>query len=109
MSSQEVMREYQQYIKTDPLSPYVFMKNKDRREFFRRSIIALDDNSYQIRYTTTDVMDGIRKKPKHWIAVLAFTYSEDNIPQTDEHKFLNIVGFEVTSYQREQEIIYEGG
>ena len=108
MSSEEMMGQYVSFIMNDPMSPYISIGKKGHREFYRRSIISLDENRYQIRYTTTDVIEGDRKKPKHWIAVLTFTYSESNVPEAEEDKFYNIVGFMVTGYKREQEIIYEG-
>jgi len=73
------------------------------REVFRKSIIALEDDRYQVRFSTRDVVGGTATKFKHWVSIIEFTYTQSNIPTNDRDVYINTVGFMVTKYTKQRE------
>ena len=106
LSSEDHAREYQDFLDNHPDSPLRLGRN-DKREFALRTLIPLEEGLIQMRFTTTDIVNGQKGKPVLWIATMRYTFSPENVPSNKEDKYFNPVGFMVTDYTREPEILQE--
>lgn len=104
LSSQASADEYQKFLDDDPDSPTKLGRN-DSRKFSLRTLIPLEEGLMQARFTTTDTKNGMEQDPKTWIATIYYGYSANNVPTDKENRFFNPVGFMVTDYSRDPEII----
>lgn len=103
-NSDQLNSVYMEWFRNSPDAHYRKLGKQGIRSVHRKSIVKLDDNRYQIRFSTTDTKNGKASKPKHWVSILEFTYSESNIPNREEDLHINTVGFMVTKYIKQKEI-----
>lgn len=67
-----------------------------------------DTNTATVRFTTQVVRDnGIREPEQFWIATLAYRYV--NSKMTEAQRRVNPLGFQVTSYRVDPEVVARGG
>lgn len=102
-NSNDVNQLYMDWFKSDE-SHWKTLGKTGLREVSQKSIVKLDEHRYQIRFWTKDSNAGVSNPIKHWVAILEFTYSPENIPQKAEDQHLNTVGFTVTKYIKQREI-----
>jgi len=67
-----------------------------------KSVSPLDGNSAMVRFETTRRdAGGQLQPPLAWVAVIKYRFSAE--PMRSEDRFVNPLGFQVTSYRRDQE------
>lgn len=99
-----VFREYHEYFGThNDASPLHVYGSKAVVEIKIKTVAFLGDELASIRYTKTIKWKDDRRKKSHWIATLGFKYI--NEPATQEQRFINPLGFKVTSYRNDPEVI----
>lgn len=108
LSSDAHAKDYKHFMDNSPDSPMQLLKSGDKRELHVNSIIPLSNDQLQLRFTTTDTISGMKQPAEPWISVLTFGYSASNVPKDQQNRFENPVGYMVTDYQRELEIIQVG-
>lgn len=71
-----------------------------------KSVQVPDDRTAIIRFSTRNI--GQKAAPDtHWVALMHFRYSQGAM--SNELRFDNPLGFQVTDYRRDQELVSEGG
>jgi len=71
-------------------------------QVFVKSVSLLNERTAEVRFSTTEkTLD--RELEHHWVGIVRFRYSGE--PARNEWRFDNPLGFQVTSYRRDQESI----
>lgn len=66
-----------------------------------KSVSFLNRRTAQVRFASTETM-RTTKKEDAWVAIVSFRFV--NLPETEEERFINPVGFQVTAYRVDQEL-----
>jgi type IV secretion system protein VirB8 len=61
----------------------------------------LNKRTAQVRFASTETT-RTTKKDDGWVAIVSFRFV--NLPETEEERFINPVGFQVTAYRVDQEL-----
>lgn len=69
-----------------------------------KSLQLLTDDTAQVRFQTIKTFNG-RDTIEHWVAVLTFRYVQKPTALAD--RFQNPLGFQITRYRRDQELVTE--
>lgn len=73
-----------------------------------KSVSALAEDRSMIRFATTIVdARGNAQDPQHWVAIVGHTFTSAAMSEAD--RYLNPLGFQVTSYRRDPETLPEEG
>jgi hypothetical protein len=67
-----------------------------------KSVSFLNSHTAQVRFTSTETMRA-SKSTDAWVAILSFRFV--NLPETEEERFINPLGFQVTAYRLDQELV----
>jgi type IV secretion system protein VirB8 len=66
-----------------------------------RSVSFLNKRTAQVRFASTETTHTTKKEDS-WVAIVSFHFV--NLPETEEERFINPVGFQVTAYRIDQEL-----
>lgn len=107
LSNNAARDEFLAYYDSAPDSKPKLFKAGDRRVLHVKAVIKLDDGQVQVHWSATDYLKGKVQPAKHFISTLRYSYSADAVPSDPEYKLENLVGFQITSYQRESATLTE--
>lgn len=93
---------------TNPQSPLSYLPNGARIQTEVKSVSALANGRSMVRFTTTRIDRGAAPQPaQHWVAVIAYDFTAASMSEAD--RYINPLGFQVTSYRRDAETLPEAG
>jgi type IV secretion system protein VirB8 len=87
---------------TNPASPLNRYQTHTVRTVRVRSVSLLNARTAQVRFASTEVM-RTAKSEATWVAIVSFRFV--NLPESEEERFLNPLGFQVTAYRIDQEVV----
>jgi type IV secretion system protein VirB8 len=92
----------------NPLSPLAYLPKGSTIRVEVKSVSPLADGRAMIRFSTT-VRDanGQLQAPQHWVSLVGYSFSSS--PMAEGDRYLNPLGFQVTSYRRDPETLPEEG
>lgn len=94
----------QQMQASNPASPLLVYPRNAIVDVRIKSVSPIGSNAALVRFET--VRSDARAQPQppsEWVAVIRYRYS--NAPMSLEDRFVNPLGFQVTSYRKDQEVI----
>jgi type IV secretion system protein VirB8 len=104
MSGGQESRLFRQWADpSSPSSPIRIYGAQTRRTIRIRSIAFLNSDTAQIRFTATEERVSAPPKMSDWIATLAYRFGF--APAQDAERLVNPLGFSVTHYRIDQEVI----
>ncbi len=103
-SSPSVYNEFKNYTKLQNMDDLFglysdFIKN----EFKIRSIQKLHDNTFQVRFTVEFTQKDGNSIRKNKIAIMSYRYA--SLEMNDQQRYVNPLGFQVTSYRVDDEYV----
>jgi type IV secretion system protein VirB8 len=101
-SAQEQERFSQLYKGSNPQSPQVLLGQFGTARVTVKTVSMLSDKVMSIRYLK-EITRGEERSVSHWIATLTFSYVNANLSTTD--RYINPLGFAVTDYRNDPEVI----
>lgn len=109
MSAGKVRERYQREIDaSSSLSPLSYMSNGAVLKTNIKSISDLGDKRAMVRFTTTRTDPGMdAQAPQHWVAIIGYEFTSAQMSEAD--RYVNPLGFQVTSYRRDAETLPEEG
>jgi type IV secretion system protein VirB8 len=94
----------QQMQVSNPQSPLVLYPRAATIDVRVRSVSPIGSNAAMVRFETVRSDAGAQPQPPSaWVAVIRYRYS--NAPMSLENRFVNPLGFQVTGYRKDQEIL----
>lgn len=91
---------------TNSQSPLSYLRPGDALRTEVKSVSSLSSDRAMLRFATTTVdARGRRQEPQHWVALVTYEYS--NAAMSEGDRYLNPLGFQVTSYRRDPETLTE--
>ncbi len=105
MSSQDEAKKFDDSVSNgNPTSPVERYKTTMTRTVRISSVSFLDQKkkTVQVRFVTTDTGRN-ETKENYWVAILTFRYI--NAPMDENDRLNNPLGFQITSYRIDQELI----
>jgi type IV secretion system protein VirB8 len=92
----------------NPRSPLAYLPERSVIRTEIRSVSILARDRAMVRFTTTRIDPWAEPQPgEYWVAVISYTFSAAEMSEDD--RFLNPLGFQVTRYRRDAETIAEDG
>lgn len=92
----------------NPLSPLAYLPQRAILKTRIKSVSSLNGNRAMVRFTTTRIDPGATPQPdQHWVAVIGYEFSAAQM--SEEDRYVNPLGFQVTSYRRDAETLPEEG
>ena len=88
---------------SNPLSPLVVFGRETRRLIRIKSIAFLNDHTAQLRFTATVQRSSSNPNLSDWIATVAFKFGP--VPALEADRLVNPLGFSVTHYRIDQEVV----
>ena len=67
-----------------------------------KSVSFLNRRTAQVRFASMETA-RTAKKEETWVAIVSFRFV--NLPETEEERFINPLGFQVTAYRVDQELV----
>lgn len=106
MSTGTAWDDYNRMYKSEgDINPIERYGRKTRVNVTVKNISFLNRNTASVRFQTTS-KDSLSEKRNHYVAIVGFRYV--NQPLKLKDRFENPLGFQVTSYRRDEEIIAGG-
>lgn len=98
---------YQRLINaSNPLSPLASQPQGTLIRTEIKSVSILNPDRAMVRFVTTRADQGnLPQETQHWVAIIRFGFS--NAEMSAEDRYVNPLGFQVTSYRRDPETIKE--
>ena len=87
---------------TNMASPLNRYQNHTVRAVRVKSVSFLNRRTAQVRFASTETA-RTAKKEETWVAIVSFRFV--NLPETEEERFINPLGFQVTAYRIDQELV----
>jgi len=100
--SKEGLRVDSWLATTNPSSPLNRYQNHTVRSVRVRSVSFLNARTAQVRFASTETLQTT-KKEDNWVAIVSFRFV--NLPEGEEERFINPLGFQVTAYRVDQELV----
>jgi|SRR5581483_6177215 len=100
--SKEGLRVDSSLVTTNPSSPLNRYQNHTVRSVRVRSVSFLNTRTAQVRFASTEAQQTT-KKEENWVAIISFRFV--NLPESEEERFINPLGFQVTAYRVDQELV----
>jgi len=94
---------HQQIASNNPASPVVLYGSQAKRYVRIKSISFLSDKAAQVRFTALERRGSSPDKVSDWIATLAFDLG--GVSSSEEDRLINPLGFVVSSYRIDQEVV----
>jgi type IV secretion system protein VirB8 len=89
---------------SNPQSPLVLYPRTSVIDVRVKSVSPLGKNAALVRFETVRKDAGAQPQPPSaWVAVIRYRYSD--APMSLEDRFVNPLGFQVTSYRKDQEVL----
>ncbi|MCK0127544.1 VirB8/TrbF family protein [Erythrobacter sp. F6033] len=109
MSDTVVGQQYSRAMSaTNPSSPLAYLPSRAMISTEIKSVSTLDGNRAMVRFVTTRNDPGARSQPsQHWVAVIGYQFVTAEMSEAD--RYLNPLGFQVTSYRRDPETLPQEG
>lgn len=106
-SDGRVREAYQRTMNAaNPASPLSALPTGSAIRTQVKSISALGEGRALVRFLTTQVDQGAAPQPpQHWAAIVNFGFSNAEMSEAD--RYVNPLGFQVTSYRRDAETLPE--
>lgn len=106
-SAPEARRRYASEMQAgNPQSPLAYLPRRAVLRTEVRSISALGAGRSLVRFSTTRIDPGAQPQPpQHWAAVISYEFSGAAMSEAD--RLINPLGFQVTRYRRDAEILPE--
>lgn len=102
LSNKTAAEKYVHWIKKSPRSPLRIYKKDETRSVYITAMNHLNTNAVHVEFETTDTLRKTTQK-RYWAAVLDFEFV--NLPEDNEFRFDNPLGFQVTNYRKDQKVI----
>lgn len=103
MSDGQALKEYQElWAATNPDNPSIKLGRKASIDIKIKSVAFINDKTATIRFLR-EVRENDRVKTSHWNAVIQFRYSQKPMQMRD--RFSNPLGFQVTNYRVNPEVL----
>ncbi len=103
MSDMDALSEFKElWARSNPNNPSLVYKDKTQVDITIKSIVLLNKNTATIRFERKE-RTRTKLKTTHWQATLGFKYV--NTPTKFSHRMENPLGFKVTSYRIDQELV----
>ncbi|MEM7621215.1 MAG: type IV secretion system protein [Pseudomonadota bacterium] len=103
MSDGQALKEYQElWTATNPNNPSIKLGRKASIDIKIKSVSFINDKTATIRFLR-EVRENDRVKTSHWNAVIQFRYSQKPMQMRD--RFSNPLGFQVTNYRVNPEVL----
>lgn len=106
MSDENVSREYEEYMKNDPRSPYKTLEEKEHDDIYIVDMNHLNDSSVLSHVDITHYRKNAKPKRTRWAVVMDFEWK--GIPTDNEYRYFNPAGFTVTRFRKDQQLIESG-
>jgi len=106
MSSDAVGKEYVEYMKNDPRSPYKTFEKKEHDDIYIIDMNHLNASSVLAHVDITSYRNNVKPKRTRWAVVMDFKWK--GIPTDNEYRYFNPAGFSVTRYRKDQMLIESG-
>lgn len=108
-SDSNVAAGYQRLMEVgNPSSPLSFLSRGSTLKTEVRSISGLTDGQAMVRFTTTQAdARGNTQTPQYWVAIISYDFVSAEMSEAD--RYINPLGFRVTSYRRDAETLPEDG
>ena len=100
---------YQQRMNaSNPNSPLAYLSRGAVISTEIKSISNLAEDRAMVRFATTQT-DGLGRaqQPQHWVAIVTYGFTAAEMSEAD--RYVNPLGFQVTSYRRNAETLTEEG
>nr|WP_298929430.1 VirB8/TrbF family protein [uncultured Erythrobacter sp.] len=109
MSDNAVRQQYNRAMDaSNPSSPLAFLPRRAMISTEIKSVSSLDNSRAMVRFTTARTDPGAAPQPsQHWVAVIGYRFVAAEMSEAD--RYLNPLGFQVTSYRRDAETLPEEG
>ena len=98
----EGLRVDNQLAPTNSASPLNRYQNHTVRTVRVKSVSFLNKRTAQVRFSTTETT-RTTKKDDAWVAIVSFRFV--NLPETEEDRLVNPLGFQVAAYRVDQELV----
>lgn len=108
-SDRDVGERYQRAMNAaTPGSPLAVLPKGATIRTEVKSVSPLTEGRALVRFLTTRIDPGASPQPaSHWAAIVSYEFS--GAEMSDEDRYINPLGFQVTSYRRDAETIPEEG
>lgn len=94
----------QQMQVSNPASPLTLYPRTTTLDVRMKSVSPIGNNAALVRFDTVRSDAGAQPQPLNsWVAVIRYRYS--SAPMSLEDRFVNPLGFQVTSYRKDQEVL----
>jgi type IV secretion system protein VirB8 len=94
----------QQMQVSNPQSPLILYPRTTTLEVRVKSVSPIGANAALVRFDTTCSDSGAQQQPPSaWVAVIRYRYS--SAPMSLEDRFVNPLGFQVTNYRKDAELL----
>jgi type IV secretion system protein VirB8 len=94
----------QQMQVSNPSSPLIAFPRTTTIDVRVKSVSPIGSNSALVRFDTVRSDSGAQPQPASaWVAVIHYRYSQ--APMSLEDRFVNPLGFQVTGYRKDQEVL----
>jgi type IV secretion system protein VirB8 len=104
MSDPEEAQEFKRSIaQTNPRSPIRVFGQTINRSIRVKSISFLNDRLAQVRLTANDKTRSAVETTSEWVALVGFRFGP--APASESDRLINPLGFYVTSYRLDQEVV----
>jgi type IV secretion system protein VirB8 len=102
-SADEARRSYLETAQaSNPQSPLELYPRSSRLDVRVKSVSPIGSNTALVRFDTVRIDAGARQQPTDsWVAIIRYRYSRQ--PMSLEDRFVNPLGFQVTSYHKDAE------
>ncbi len=102
----------QQYARameaTNPASPLAYLPRGGTIRTEVKSVSTLSEGRAMVRFATTRTDAGASaQQAQHWVAVIGYAFTGAEMSEAD--RYINPLGFQVTSYRRDAETLPEAG
>ena len=100
--SAEALRIDNQVSPTNPTSPVNRYQTHTVRSVRIKSVSFLNKRTAQVRFASFEIT-RTTKREDAWVGIVSFQFA--NIPETEEERLANPLGFQVIAYRVDQELI----
>lgn len=91
---------------SNPLSPLAYLPQRSVIRTEVKSVSNLSEGRAMVRFTTTQQDSGAEPQPsQHWVAIIGYEFTA--AAMSEEDRYINPLGFQVTSYRRDAETLPE--
>lgn len=106
-SDRPVAERYQNQIApSNSQSPLAYLQSGSSIRTEVKSVSPLAEDRSMVRFATT-IVDGrgSQQEPQHWVAIVSYGFTSAAMSESD--RYVNPLGFQVTSYRRDAETLPE--